>query len=29
MLWKLFLFPSDRGSNITLLELTNQVALLK
>ena len=25
----LFLFPSDRGSNITLLELTNQVALLK
>ena len=29
MLWKLFLFSPDRGSNITLLELTNQVALLK
>ena len=26
---KLFLFPSNRGSDITLLELTNQVALLK
>ena len=29
MLCKLFLFPSDRGSDITLLEMTNQVALLK
>ena len=28
-LWKLLLFPSDRGSDITLLELTNQVAVLK
>ena len=26
---ELFLPPSDRGCNITLLELTNQVALLK
>ena len=29
MLWKLFLFPSDRGSDITLRELTNQVLILK
>ena len=28
MLWKSFLFPSDRGDNITLLKMTNQVALL-
>ena len=28
MLWKLFLFPYDRGFDITLLELTNQVVLL-
>ena len=27
MLWKLFLFPSDRVSEITLLEVTNQVAI--
>ena len=29
MVWELFLFPSDRGSDIALLELTNQVALLQ
>ena len=28
-MWKLFLFPSVRGSDITLLGLPNQVALLK